>query len=172
MNKQPLSKLQGFPGGSVVKNPPRRHRFDPWVGKIPWRRKWQPAPVFLPRKCHGQRSLVDYSPWGHKGSDMTERLNSQPWRVRSPGLEEGMATHSSILARSIPWTEEPGVPQSMGSPRVWHDWVTNTHTWLDIPWVYKGICHNIKDTSTPCGFSKGRTLANQLSSVGRLPWIT
>ena len=39
-----------FPGGSVLKNLPgqcRRHRFDPWVGKIPWRRKWQPTPVFL-----------------------------------------------------------------------------------------------------------------------------
>ena len=36
--------------------------FNPWVGKIPWRREWQPAPVFLPREFHGQRSLVSYSP--------------------------------------------------------------------------------------------------------------
>ena len=43
-----------------------RCEFDPWVGKIPWRRKWQPTPVFLPRKFHGQRSLVGYSPWGHR----------------------------------------------------------------------------------------------------------
>ena len=49
-----------------------RHRFDPWVGNIPWRRKWQPTPVFLPGKSHGQRSLASYSPWGHKESDMTE----------------------------------------------------------------------------------------------------
>ena len=42
----------------------RTHGFDPWVGKIPWRRKWQPTPVFLPRKFHGQRSLEGYSPWG------------------------------------------------------------------------------------------------------------
>ena len=49
--------------------------FDPWVGKIPWRRKWQPTPVFLPGKFHGQRSLVGYSPWGRKESDMTERLH-------------------------------------------------------------------------------------------------
>ena len=40
----------------------RRRVFDPWVGKIPWRRKWQPTPVFLPGKSHGQRSLVGYSP--------------------------------------------------------------------------------------------------------------
>ena len=46
-------------------------RFDPWVGKIPWRRKWQPTPVLLPGKSHGQRSLVGYSPWGRKESDMT-----------------------------------------------------------------------------------------------------
>ena len=42
------------------------------VRKIPWRRKWQPTPVFLPRKSHGQRTLAGYSPQGHKESDMTE----------------------------------------------------------------------------------------------------
>ena len=52
----------------------RRPRFHPWVGKIPWRRKWQPTPVLLPGKSHGQRSLVDSSPWGHKESGTTERL--------------------------------------------------------------------------------------------------
>ena len=53
----------------------RRH-FDPWVGKIPWRRKWQPTPVFLPGKSHGQRSLTGYSPKGPKDLDMTERLST------------------------------------------------------------------------------------------------
>ena len=61
----------------IVKNLPvkvedRRHGFDPWVGKNPWRRKWQPTPIFLPGKFHGQRSLVGYSPWGPKESDWTE----------------------------------------------------------------------------------------------------
>ena len=42
----------------------RRHRFHPWFRKIPWRRKWQCTPVFLPGKSHEQRSLVGYSPWG------------------------------------------------------------------------------------------------------------
>ena len=50
----------------------RRCRFAPWVRKTPWRRKWQPTPVFLPGKSHGQRCLVGYSSWGHKESDMTE----------------------------------------------------------------------------------------------------
>ena len=59
----------GFPGGSVVNEVVnacqwrrlRRRRFDPWIGKIPWRRKWQPASVFLLRKSHGQRNLGGYS---------------------------------------------------------------------------------------------------------------
>ena len=51
---------------------PRRHGFDPWVGKIPWRRKWKPTLVFLPGKSHGWRSLEGYSPWGRKESDTTE----------------------------------------------------------------------------------------------------
>ena len=49
--------------------------FDRWDGKIPWRRKWQPTPVFLPKKSHGWGSLVGYSPWGHKESDTTEQLH-------------------------------------------------------------------------------------------------
>ena len=52
----------------------RRPAFDPWVGKIPWRRKWQPTPVFLPGKSHGQRSLAGYSLRGCKESDTTEQL--------------------------------------------------------------------------------------------------
>ena len=46
--------------------------FDSWVGKIPWRRKWQPTPIFLPGESHGQRSLADYSPWHRKESGMME----------------------------------------------------------------------------------------------------
>ena len=45
-----------------------------WVGKIPWRREWQPTPVFLLGESHGQRNLVGYSLWGDNESDMTERL--------------------------------------------------------------------------------------------------
>ena len=49
-----------------------RPGFDPWVRKIPWRRKWQPTPVLLPGKSHGQRSLMGYSPWSRKELDTTE----------------------------------------------------------------------------------------------------
>ena len=47
----------------------KRHRFHPWVRNSPWRRKWQPTPVSLPGKFHGQRNLVGYSPWGLNESD-------------------------------------------------------------------------------------------------------
>ena len=63
-------ELKGFPGGSVVKNLPamqetcRRHKFDLWVRKIPWSRKWQPIPVFLPGKSHGQGNLAGHTVHG------------------------------------------------------------------------------------------------------------
>ena len=66
-----------FPGGSDSKVSClqcRRPGFNPWVGKILWRRKWQPTPVLLPGEPHGQRSTVGCSPWGRKESVMTERL--------------------------------------------------------------------------------------------------
>ena len=58
----------------MVKNLPaitggvRDYRSDPWVGKIPWSRAWQPTPIFLPGESHGQRSLAGHSPWGHEES--------------------------------------------------------------------------------------------------------
>ena len=67
----------GFPGGASDKEPAvnagnKRCRLDPWVGKIPWWGARQPTSVFLPGEFHGQRSLVGYSPQGHKELDMTE----------------------------------------------------------------------------------------------------
>ena len=66
----------GFPGGASGMNLQcrrcKRRRFDPWVRKIPWSRKWQPTLVFLPGESQGQRSLVGYSSWSHKDLDTTE----------------------------------------------------------------------------------------------------
>ena len=57
--------------------------FDPWVRKIPWRRKWQPTPVFLPGKSHGWRSLVGYSLWGGKESErIGVAVNPMSWCIR------------------------------------------------------------------------------------------
>ena len=95
----------------------RRLGFDPGVSKIPWRREWQPSPVFLPGKLHGQRSLAGYSPWGRKESDTTERLtlfmSSQsflffvflnlPKLSRSPGMN----TLASFQGFVIFWAIEP-----------------------------------------------------------------
>ena len=58
----------------------KKHRFNPWVGKIPWRKKWQPTPVFFPGKSQGQRSLVVYSLWGHKESDLTEHAHPRKYK--------------------------------------------------------------------------------------------
>ena len=54
----------------MVKNLPAM--WETWGGKIPWRRAWQPTPIFFLGESHGQRSLGDYSPWDHKESDTTE----------------------------------------------------------------------------------------------------
>ena len=64
----------------MVKNPPANAGdvgSIPGLGRSPWSRKWQSAPVFLPGKFHGQRSLVDYGPWGCKELDTTEQLSTQ-----------------------------------------------------------------------------------------------
>ena len=69
----PTSYL-GFPSGSDSKASACKAGVLGAVGKIPWRRSWQPTPVLLPGESHGQRSLAGYSPWGCKGSDTTEPL--------------------------------------------------------------------------------------------------
>ena len=75
-----LTVSWGFLGGSSGEEPTcqrrghKRYGFDPWVGKIPWRRAWQPTPALLPGEFHGRRSLADYRLWGHKGSDTTKQL--------------------------------------------------------------------------------------------------
>ena len=77
-NRHCLIKENRLPCGSAGKEPAcqcrrrKRCRFNPWVGKIPWRSKWQPTPVFLPGESCRQRSLVGYSPWGRRESDTAE----------------------------------------------------------------------------------------------------
>ena len=110
--------------------------FNSGVRKIPWRRAWQPTPVFLPGESRGQRSLAGYRvPRVRQDLATKERERWQLWvslvvqMVKNPPamletwvqslgledpLEEGMATHSSILAWRSSWTEEPGGPQSTG----------------------------------------------------------
>ena len=101
---------KGFPCGSMIKNLPvngRRHRrqgFDPGSGICPWRRKWQPAPAFLPGKLHGQKSLVGYSEWGH-----TDRWLSN-WAcilVYGKMQESGLTEIMTLLCAPAIWGQYP-----------------------------------------------------------------
>ena len=71
---RPLSGIPRWLSGKEAAYQCRRYGFDPWTGKTPCRREWQPTPVFLPAESHEQRSLAGYSPWCHKKSDTTEWL--------------------------------------------------------------------------------------------------
>ena len=89
----------------------RRCSFDPRVGTIPWRREWQPTPVFLPGKSHGQRSLAGYSPWGRKESDMTERLNNNNWlKTQSLGWNDVVKSSKPSLERDAEKLQERSRP--------------------------------------------------------------
>ena len=100
----------------MVKNLPQygRPRFHPWVGKIPWRREWQPIPIILPEESYGQRSLVGYSPWDRKRLDTTDDQHLLPlwlsgastegkweirWRVNNQGSEP--STFLTVLLLSL-----------------------------------------------------------------------
>ena len=72
----------------------KRLSFNPWIGKIPWSRKWQHTPGFLPGKSHGQRSQVGYSPCGGKESDMTECITS---------VNEGRGWRDESTNQGSPW---------------------------------------------------------------------
>ena len=112
-----------------------RPRFNPLEGKIPWRKGWQPTPVFLPGKCHGQRSPAGYNPWSHKELDMTEQLymfvcqiprrskttvknNAQtPLQVGFPSdwnpatRHLGNAPSRAVFSRLQPTHHSPGIPR-------------------------------------------------------------
>ena len=96
----------------MVKNPPtvQETGFDPWIRKIPWRREWLLTPVFLPRKSHGQRSLVGYSPWDGKrvGHDLATEPPPPP-EVKHVFLTRGDSLTLSHRTLSSRGTE--------GSPR-------------------------------------------------------
>ena len=97
----------------MVKNLPansKRPGFDPPVRMIPWRRYWQPTPVFLPGKFHGQRNLAVYSPWGHKESDMTERLNTTNIETYFREIDDFHLRWSWITARAGCSPQRAGKP--------------------------------------------------------------
>ena len=110
--------ILGIPGGSDDKESVCNtgDGFDPWVGKIPWRREWLYTPVFLPGESQGRRSLAGYSSWRHKELDMTDqlthslfhfqfipKLRSSPQRgsLFSSFLFLTLQPHSATLAKNL-----------------------------------------------------------------------
>ena len=86
----------------------RGHEFNPWVRKIPWKMKWQPNPVFLPEKSHGQRSLAGYSPGVHKKSDITEHACCRvQWGSAGLGSRLWVGFRSVSYTSSV-WRRPPG----------------------------------------------------------------
>ena len=110
----------GFPGGSGAKHLPA-NRADtsliPGLGSVPWRRNWQPIPVFLLGKSHGQRRLAGYSQWGHKESDTTEHALCVCVLV--------VGVHHSTWWGGARSGEPPGVQANLDieqGPQVWLFW--------------------------------------------------
>ena len=90
---------KGFPGGAEVKSiclQCGRPGFDPWVGKIPWRRKWQPTPVFLPGESHGWRSLVGYSPQVAKNQTQLSNFTFTFTQVLAASASGGAVTFQHL----------------------------------------------------------------------------
>ena len=105
-----------------------RPRVDSRIGKIPWKKEWQPAPVVFPENFMDREAWQAevIFPGGTSGEEPACQYRRPETWVQFLGqedpLEEGMATRSSILVWTIPWTEEPGGLQSIGLRRVRHNW--------------------------------------------------
>ena len=105
-----ITTQASFQGGASGKEPTCHCRrwtrcgFDPWVGEIPWRRKWQPTLVLLPGKSYGWRSLVGYTPWSNKELDTTEWLHFLSFLSYLNVAEMAGETASSGYPLRAPWT--------------------------------------------------------------------
>ena len=101
-------KVTDFPGGSDAKASACNGGdlgSIPGLGRSPWRRKWQPTPVFLPGEFHGQRSLASYNPWGRKEADMTKLLHFHfqgDWQPGTHSLHKRVMMVSSEQSASLP----------------------------------------------------------------------
>ena len=161
----------GSPCGSLVKNPPanagdRRCRFDPWVRKILWRRKWQPTPISVPGESHGQRSLVGYCLWGRRELDTTEHTHTY-WaffcaaRTENHGVKgasgfPGLSPFSHELAvvkwtqagLPLPWALLPGLQcsgtESRDTPSLAFAWPPQEASVLSLPGVVRTLLGSLR----------------------------
>ena len=128
-----IRALLGFPGGSADKEPAcqcrryKRCRFSPPVGKIPWRRKRQPTPVFFHGEFHGQRILASYSPWGCKESDMTEHALTHT-HTRALGEGKGNPLQYSFMENSMDRRSWQVTVHGVAKSRTWLSMHLHTHT--------------------------------------------
>ena len=125
-----------FPGGSDGKSirlQRGRPKFNPWDGKMPWRRKGQPTLVFLPGKSHGQRSLAGWSPWGHKELDMTEQLHfhfqtmMEVMKIMGPPSKDPV----HALLHSVPLILQQATTNPRFSQRLLY---TQGQVWVSLLW--------------------------------------
>ena len=149
----PVLNPMGFPDGATGKEFDSwcgRHRnceFDHWVGKIPWRRKWQPTPEFLLEESYGQRSLMGYSPWVLKESDMTECLS----------------THSLTLY--VPYFSYTYLPMITFNLHVWHNerWIKTINNKILISSVQLLCCAWLFATSCTAARQVSLSITNSQS---------
>ena len=166
----------------------KRHEFNPWIGKVLWRRKWQPTPVFLPGKSHGQRSLVGYSPWCHKESDTTEHAHRTDYvlllriavylgfcHLQHEKLTNFWMCKFTVLPVVPTWLSREGCSQRDVSCLYWHHqalWQSLTHLkrhtqsqfYRACLWLWKQSSKKtemVSDDRSFCVLSKG--LSNQVT---------
>ena len=121
----------------VVKNLPAMQ--ETWVGKIPWRRKWQPTPVFLPGKSHQQRSLVGSRPWVYKELDTTRWLNDNKntsHKMYCFSRFPGHVVEQPWLSSSRPVSSHPATPHSPLHPCLRQPLIFFLSPWICLFWIF------------------------------------
>ena len=157
-----------------------RRGFDPWVRKFPWRRKWQPTPVFLPGESHGQRSLVGCSPWGRKEWDRIERLTlvCEFW---------GNDIQSRVLTKqdTFTWLLFLGVVgREILLLPVWDGYLIQEQTWMQVRenpknifslilplCTWQGLWRQMAEEGTVFPVPAGSHCSSASSSVALETWI-
>ena len=109
--------------------------FNPWVGKIPWSRKQQLTPVFLPGKCHGQRSLVGYSPQDHTELDMTKQLSMNTHSADTYRQTIYFLPKAPFSSRVYGWYGDGGAPRVRLCPGTLGQAWSSKEARVGQPWI-------------------------------------